>query len=69
LAVIASNPDHKTIRNYTDVYPHLLHEIEHFFSVYKELEGKRTEIGGWRSLAQAHQTINESRRRFKENQR
>ena len=46
LAVIANNPDHKEIRNYTDVYPHVLHEIEHFFSIYKELEGKRTEVGG-----------------------
>ncbi|MDB6123262.1 MAG: Inorganic diphosphatase [Pedosphaera sp.] len=69
LAVIANNPEHREIQNYTDVYPHLLHEMEHFFSIYKELEGKRTEVKGWRDRTHAQQVINESHQRFKENQR
>ena len=30
-----------------DVPPHLLKEIEHFFSVYKDLEEKKVGIEGW----------------------
>jgi inorganic pyrophosphatase len=27
--------------------PHLLKEIEHFFQVYKDLENKTVDVGGW----------------------
>jgi|SRR5579872_3383751 len=69
LAVLASDPEHNEIRNHADVFPHLLREIEHFFSVYKQLEGKRTEVAGWRNVTQAREVINESRRRFEKNQK
>lgn len=38
--------------------PELLRqEIEQFFSIYKDLEGKDVDIGGWRSRAQAEAEI------------
>ena len=40
--------------------------IEHFFTIYKELEGKRTEMRGWRGPSQAHDLIRASRRRYRE---
>lgn len=46
LAVALNNPVFKEIKDYTELYPHLLLEIEHFFTVYKELEAKATRIQG-----------------------
>ena len=48
-----------------DVRPHYLREVEHFFEVYKELEGKRTDILGWKDVARAHEVINECFERYK----
>ena len=53
LAVGKNNPRFSNIWNYTDIYPHLLKEITHFFSIYKDLEGKRVEVKGWRDSAYA----------------
>ena len=38
-------------------------EIEQFFSIYKDLEGGKVEIGGWRSRAEAEAEIERGRRR------
>jgi len=57
LAVLESNPRHSNVRDYTDVYPHLLKEITHFFSIYKDLEGKRTKMIGWQDVNQAREVI------------
>ncbi|HYH00255.1 MAG TPA: inorganic diphosphatase [Terriglobales bacterium] len=64
LAVLESNPRHAHFKDYTDVYPHLLREITHFFSIYKDLEGKRTKMIGWQSVGRAHEIINESHDRY-----
>ncbi|HEV2210628.1 MAG TPA: inorganic diphosphatase [Verrucomicrobiae bacterium] len=65
LAVAVSSPTHVAIHHYTDLAPHALREIEHFFSVYKELEGKRTEICGWLDARQTHELIRECHERFR----
>ena len=66
LAVAVSSPTHKGIHNHTDLAPHVLHEIEHFFSIYKELEGKKTEVRGWADAAKARALIKECHHRFRE---
>ena len=57
------------VRNYSEIYPHILREITHFFSIYKDLEGKRVEIKGWQDASHARNTILESHRRFVENEK
>jgi inorganic pyrophosphatase len=57
LAVGLNNPIYKHVRAYDKVYPHLLLEIEHFFSIYKELESKTTEIVGWHNAEKARTLI------------
>src|ERR1700751_3827069 len=47
LAVGTNNPIFKDVRDYRELYPHLLREIDHFFSIYKQLEAKSTQIVGW----------------------
>lgn len=64
LAVATSNPHYRDVHSYTEVYPHILREIEHFFSIYKDLENKRTKVIEWRDAPQAQVAINESHLRF-----
>ena len=44
----------------------LRQEIEQFFSIYKDLEGKDVTIDGWHSRAEAEQEIEEARQRLRE---
>ena len=41
----------------TDLNPHRLKEIEHFFQVYKDLEKKKVDVGGWGNAEEAKQII------------
>ena len=51
------NPRFDQIHTIDQVFPHNLREIEHFFAIYKELEGKRTEMRGWRGPREARDLI------------
>ena len=62
LAVPNRNPRYDQIHTMDQVFPHKLREIEHFFAIYKELEGKRTEMRGWRGPREARDLI----RRFRD---
>lgn len=62
----AGNPTFIQIENYTSVYPQVLREVEHFFGIYKDLEGKRTQVIGWDDVEAAHETILECHARFHE---
>ena len=53
LAVPVSDPRYKEIKDITDVQPHTLEEIKHFFKVYKDLQKKKVEVGEWRNAAEA----------------
>jgi inorganic pyrophosphatase len=65
LAVGTNNPIYKDVVDYARLYPHLLLEIEHFFSVYKELEAKSTQIVGWKDAEQARVAVSECESRYK----
>ena len=64
LAVGLNNPIYKNLKDYSELYPHLLLEIEHFFSIYKELEAKRTRIKGWEDADVARKIVTESQERY-----
>jgi inorganic pyrophosphatase len=66
LAVPNKNPRFDQIHTIDQVFPHKLREIEHFFAIYKELEGKRTEMRGWRGPREARDLIRVCRERFLE---
>jgi inorganic pyrophosphatase len=69
LAVAKASPTHTEIHRHSDLAPHVLREIEHFFSVYKELEGKHTEVKGWRGVSEARRLIQRGHRHFAERNR
>ena len=65
LAVAESDPLYREVKDCSQVFEHTLREIEHFFSIYKSLEGKKTEIAGWRGRDVAQKIIGEGMKRFK----
>ncbi|MFA7301257.1 MAG: inorganic diphosphatase [Candidatus Shapirobacteria bacterium] len=61
LAVPVGNPIYKHYKNLSHVSPHLLREIEHFFSDYKFLEDKEpSSIKGWVDRTEAYKIIKEA---------
>ena len=64
LAVQEHNPLYDQITSVEHLFAHLRREIEHFFTIYKELEHKKTRILGWGSRAAAHKIIIACRKRY-----
>jgi inorganic pyrophosphatase len=64
LCVPVNDPMWNYIDNLEEVPPHMLKEIEHFFTIYKELESKKTGVEGWANKEEAIKTIIESRERY-----
>ena len=63
LCVPLRDPAWSHVQQLSDLLPTLLAEIEHFFSVYKDLEDHETETDGFREREEALATIEEARRR------
>ncbi|MFN8579585.1 MAG: inorganic diphosphatase [Gemmatimonadaceae bacterium] len=66
LAVPSRDPFHEEYFDIADIPEHLLKEIEHFFLIYKDLEGKRMQIKGWEKSDVAMRVIQESMTRYDE---
>ena len=64
LAVPYRNPRFDQVHTIDQVFPHSLTEIEHFFTIYKELEGKITEMRGWKGPREARDLIRKSREAY-----
>jgi inorganic pyrophosphatase len=66
LAVPSGDPHQLEYFDIADIPPHVLREIEHFFAIYKDLEGHRVEIAGWEKSEVAVQEIAASMKRYQE---
>ena len=64
LAVGTNNPIFREVRDYEQLYPHLLLEVEHFFTVYKELEAKSTRVVGWQNAEFARSVVKDAHDRY-----
>jgi inorganic pyrophosphatase len=64
LAVPVGEPEFDEVHDFTQIFPHLLRKISHFFETYKTLEGKQTQVLGWKDAAKAREIIGESYQRF-----
>ena len=62
VCVPTHDPGWNTARTLDDIPEQLQREITHFFSVYKQLEGKAVEVQGWRSLEEALAVIEDGKR-------
>ena len=57
LSVPVADPGLNHVRELGDVAPHFLKEVEHFFKVYKDLEGKKVVTVGWSEREVSEETI------------
>ena len=64
LAVPNRNPRFDSIHTMDQVFPHVRREIEHFFEIYKELQGVTTTTRGWGGPADARKAITRSRQTY-----
>jgi inorganic pyrophosphatase len=60
LGVPTGDPVWRDVDRLSNVPSHLLRELEHFFTIYKDLEGKKTAVDGWRDVTDAHEAIERS---------
>lgn len=59
-------PVYQDVKEYTDLPPLLIQQIEHFFENYKDLEpGKWVKIDGWENAEAAHKVILKSAANYK----
>lgn len=66
LCVPINDPVWKQLQTLADVPPHFLKEVEHFFSIYKDLENKKdTTIHGWEDRDRALEVIQASKKRYR----
>lgn len=63
ILVPLKDPQWSEVRDLGDVNANLLNEIEHFFTVYKDLEAGETEVRGWGDKAEAVEIIHSCRER------
>ena len=66
LAVPAQDPFQNEFFDIADISQHQLKEIEHFFLIYKDLEGKRTQMEGWQKSDVAMAAISAAMQRYAE---
>ncbi len=64
LAVPTRNPRYDQIHTMDQIFTHVRREIEHFFTIYKELEGRLTRMEGWGGPREARKAIVDSRARY-----
>jgi inorganic pyrophosphatase len=66
LCVAERDPLYAGYRDVSDVPEHFLKEVEHFFSIYKDLEGVRVHAIGWKDSEAAKQTIRAALKGYQE---
>ena len=64
LAVPTKDPRYDEIHTIDQVFPHIRREIEHFFKIYKELQGAITTMDGWGGPKDARRAILETRKNY-----
>lgn len=66
LCVPHNDPNWNTLETLDDLPDRLQAEIEHFFSIYKQPEGKDVTVDGWYSREEALEEIERARQRWRD---
>jgi inorganic pyrophosphatase len=64
ICVPVSDPVWSKRNDITDINPHRIKEIEHFFQVYKDLEEKKVDVGGWGNSEEAYEILEKCTERY-----
>ncbi len=68
ICVPVSDPIWNNKKDLADLNPHRLKEIEHFFQVYKDLEEKKVDVGGWGDAQEAREIYVKCLKRYEESE-
>ena len=68
ICVPVSDPVWNKRSDINDLNPHRLREIEHFFQVYKDLEEKKVDVGGWGNAEEARKIYLQCVERYEESE-
>ena len=66
IAVPLGVPRYDEIKTVDDMGSHIKKEFEHFFSEYKQLEGKEVHIQGWADIKETNIAIENSRKNYQQ---
>lgn len=66
VCVPISDPIWNLKNDISELNPHRIKEITHFFQVYKDLEKKRVDVGGWGDAQEAREIYHKCLRRYAE---
>ena len=66
LAVPTKDPRMRDVLGLQHLPSHYLAEVDYFFNIYKDLEGKKSDTYGWEDRLVAHKVINECVQRYKD---
>ena len=66
ICVPVSDPIWNSLNDLDDMNPHQVKEIEHFFQVYKDLEKKKVDVGGWGNAQEASEILAKCIERYEE---
>ena len=64
ICVPVSDPIWNLLEDISDMNQHQLKEIEHFFQVYKDLEEKKVDVGGWGDVNEAREIVDNCTKRY-----
>ena len=64
ICVPVSDPIWNQLEDISDMNPHQVKEIEHFFQVYKDSEEKKVDVGGWGNATEAYDIVNSCTQRY-----
>jgi inorganic pyrophosphatase len=64
LGVPVGDPVWRDAEELSAIPRHLLRELEHFFAIYKDLEGKKIGVEGWQNAPEAYAAIERARRAY-----
>ena len=66
LGVPVNDPRMRDVHGLQHLPSHYLAEVDYFFNIYKDLEGKKSDTYGWEDRLVAHKIINECVQRYKD---
>ena len=64
ICVPVTDPIWNSYTDIMDLNPHRMKEITHFFQVYKDLEKKKVDVGGWGNAEEAYAILNKCIERY-----
>ena len=64
ICVPVTDPIWNSYNDLSDLNPHRKKEITHFFQVYKDLEKKKVDVGGWGNADEAYDILNKCIERY-----